>query len=229
MKAIGSGRNKGSSGQYVYEALSEKIINLEWLPGQAVSEKEVAEWLGVSKTPIRDAINMLSAQELVDVYPQKGTYVSYIDLDLVQEVRFARRVLEEAVLFEAAKEFPKDKLFELESLLSLSSLCIRKRMYKEFFKYDEDFHRTIFEGCNKRRIWQSTYELNAQFRRLRMLSLMSSDEQEWNRIESEHEQMFQVIANKDNSFVKSIMEQHLSPEKNPHTALIEKYPDYFKK
>ncbi|PHV71193.1 GntR family transcriptional regulator [Sporanaerobium hydrogeniformans] len=228
MKVMGSGRNKGSSGLYVYEALSEKIINLEWLPGQAISEKEVAEWLGVSKTPIRDAMNMLAAQELVDVYPQRGTYISYIDLDLVQEVRFARRVLEEAVLLEAVKEFPKDKLFELETILSLSSLSIRKRMYREFFKYDEDFHRILFEGCNKRRIWQSTYALNAQFRRLRMLSLISSDEQSWNKIEKEHEQMFQAIVSKDSSFVKQIIDDHLSPEKNPHTSLMEKYPEYFK-
>ncbi len=221
-------RVKGSSGQYVYEALSEKIINLDWLPGQALSEKEIAGWLGVSRTPIRDAVSKLSAQELVDVYPQRGTYVALIDLDLVEEVRFARRVLEEAVLLEAVKEFPKDKLFELETNMSLASLAIRKEMYTEFFKYDEAFHRIIFEGCNKKHIWQSMYELNAQFRRLRILNLKDGEEHVWNKIEEEHMQILKAIIDKDEHLARLVIDNHLNPQKNPYKSLIDKYPTYFK-
>lgn len=221
-------RVKGSSGQYVYEALSEKIINLDWLPGQALSEKEIAGWLGVSRTPIRDAVSKLSSQELVDVYPQRGTYVALIDLDLVEEVRFARRVLEEAVLLEAVKEFPKDKLFELETNMSLASLAIRKEMYTEFFKYDEAFHRIIFEGCNKKHIWQSMYELNAQFRRLRILNLKDGEEHVWNKIEEEHMQILKAIIDKDEHLARLVIDNHLNPQKNPYKSLIDKYPTYFK-
>lgn len=221
-------RGKGLSSDYVYEALMDKIINLEWLPGQAISEKEVAEWLGVSRTPIRDAISKLVAQELVDVYPQRGTYVALIDLELVDEVRFGRRVLEEAILVEATKDFPTDKLFELESTLSLSTLAIRKEMYKEFFDYDETFHRILFEGCKKPHLWKNTYELNAQFRRLRMLCLLEKEEYIWHKIEEEHQQIIQAISEHNEALARTVMDNHLNPSKNPYENLLIKYPQYFK-
>ncbi|MDD4570194.1 MAG: GntR family transcriptional regulator, partial [Tepidanaerobacteraceae bacterium] len=83
--------------EYVVRVLRHNIINFNLKPGQFVSENEIADILGVSRTPVREAFIELSRSSLVEIYPQKGTCISPIDMDVVEETRFMRCVLEKAV------------------------------------------------------------------------------------------------------------------------------------
>src|SRR5690606_9977779 len=99
---------------YVYEIIKKNIINLNMPPGTRVSEKEISDLLNVSRTPVREAFIKLSKEGLIYVVPQKGSYISHIDLDAVEDARFIRECLEKAVMEIATENFPIKLIKELE-------------------------------------------------------------------------------------------------------------------
>jgi DNA-binding GntR family transcriptional regulator len=140
------------------------------IPGQNISEKEMADVLNVSRTPVREAFIKLSQEELLDIYPQKGTYVSMIDLNHVEESRFMRASLERAVIKQVCQAFPAESLFELQLNLSTQELCMDENNHDKLFKLDEDFHGLIFTGCNKKRVWIAIQQMSTHFNRVRVQS-----------------------------------------------------------
>ena len=95
---------KVSSRMYVYSNLKGKIMNGEIAPGTKLSEQEISEKLGISRTPVREAFLQLAQEYLVGIYPQRGTIVTKIDLQLVEEGRFVREHIEKAIVVEACKK-----------------------------------------------------------------------------------------------------------------------------
>ena len=83
---------------YALRTIKDNIIHLELAPGSMVSENELAAAMGLSRTPVREALIELSKVKIVEIYPQKGSAVALIDYDLVEESRFMRKVLECAVV-----------------------------------------------------------------------------------------------------------------------------------
>ncbi|MDZ4938382.1 GntR family transcriptional regulator, partial [Clostridium perfringens] len=133
----------GSAGNIVYSRLKQQIVSLELPPGTALSEKEVSLSFEVSRTPVRESFVRLAQEDLVVVLPQRGTRVSLIDSELVEEARFMREQLEKAVVRLACESFPEDKLAELEQNLSEQSESIAKHDGKHMFELDEAFHRIL--------------------------------------------------------------------------------------
>ena len=93
-----------SSRQYVRRCLLYNIVNVEIKPGERIIEKEYCDLFQVSRTPIREAILDLHKNHLIDVMPKRGTFVSYIDEDRVEEVRQLRAVLEAEIAREACRK-----------------------------------------------------------------------------------------------------------------------------
>ena len=83
---------------YAVRVLLYNIVNLELVPGSSISENELSIALSLSRTPIREALIELSRLELVEILPQRGSYVSKISYEQIEESRFIRLVMETAVL-----------------------------------------------------------------------------------------------------------------------------------
>ena len=83
---------------YVLRILKNNIITMELEPGAMVSENELAAQMGLSRTPVREALMDLAKCRVVDVLPQRGSRIALIDYSLVEEARFAREVLEVAIM-----------------------------------------------------------------------------------------------------------------------------------
>src|SRR5579875_1929969 len=81
-------------GEGAYQEIRNAIISLQLKPGQMISENELATSLGVSRTPIREALLMLNREALVEILPQRGARVAHINEHKVQEARFVRESLE---------------------------------------------------------------------------------------------------------------------------------------
>ncbi|MGL6114390.1 MAG: GntR family transcriptional regulator, partial [Cetobacterium sp.] len=81
---------KENTRQYTYRVLKENIMNLNLEPGEAIGEIDLSRELNVSRTPLREAIVQLIEEKLLEVFPQKGTFISKIDLTLVEEAIFLR-------------------------------------------------------------------------------------------------------------------------------------------
>lgn len=218
--------SKNSTSKVIYHNLREEIINLYLEPGTSISEKELSEKYRVSRTPVREALVRLAQEGLVQIYPQKGTVVSLIDLSAVEEERFLREHLERAVVKEACMEFPKENILALEMNLKFQKMYIENNDYKKLFNTDEEFHKIIFEGCSKKRIWNSINDGNTEFQRIRVLRLTVNSS--WDNIYLQHKEIFNAIKNKNPEMAEEFMKKHLNMVIFDKTQVRESYPNYFK-
>ncbi|HJV46642.1 MAG TPA: GntR family transcriptional regulator [Bacillota bacterium] len=219
-------RNPSSSRHYVYKFLRDQILELKLEPGVGLSENEISEKLKVSRTPVREAFLSLSQEGLLEIYPQRGTFVSLIDLELVEEARFMRQQLEIAVVKLACEEFPEDKLNALELNLKMQEICRDQLNHQKLFDLDEEFHRTIFQGCKKEKIWLAMQPMNAHFNRIRILRLTTN--YNWNNILSQHMEIFQAIKDRNVQRATKIMDNHLTLVVFDKEEMKRVNPKYFK-
>ncbi|MBN7576173.1 GntR family transcriptional regulator [Clostridium sp. 2-1] len=218
--------SKNSTSKAIYHNLREEIINLYLEPGTSISEKELSEKYRVSRTPVREALVRLAQEGLVQIYPQKGTVVSLIDLSAVEEERFLREHLERAVVKEACMEFSEENILALEMNLKFQKMYIENKDYKKLFNTDEEFHKIIFEGCSKKRIWNSINDGSTEFQRIRVLRLTVNSS--WDNIYLQHKEIFNAIKNKNPEMAEEFMKKHLNMVIFDKTQVRESYPNYFK-
>ncbi|MEK3890121.1 GntR family transcriptional regulator [Bacillus sp. FSL K6-3431] len=216
---------RGSTRDFSYNKLKQKILNLELEPGTKISENEIAEEFKVSRTPVREAFMKLAQEELLDIIPQSGTIVSRINLEHVEEGRFIREKLETEIVALACENFPEEYLFRLETNIALQELCVGKNNYHQLYELDVEFHRIIFHGCGKARTWDMLQLLNSHFNRLRMLRL--SRDSNWEHIISQHKEIYELINNKDAERARCVMVKHLRMVVIEKDQLMRDYPHYF--
>ncbi|MFC0331175.1 GntR family transcriptional regulator [Paenibacillus sepulcri] len=211
----------------VSHALREQIMMLELVPGTGISEKEISLKFNVSRTPIRESFVRLAQEGLLEILPQRGTFVSLIDLELVEEARFMREQLERAVIRLACSDsFPDEQLKALQKNLTKQQACIDKQDYRTMFELDEAFHRTIFEGCRKSNTWAVIQQINIHLNRSRMLRLAA--DHHWDHLYEQHLHMVEAIQEHDADRAERIMKDHLSLTIADQALLKEKFPSYFK-
>lgn len=222
---INNFRINGSTRDFVYQTVKQQIINLELEPATKISEKEIAEKLSVSRTPVREAFLQLAQEDLLEVIPQSGTMVSRIDLRLVEEGRFVREQIEKAVAKEACIKFDNDQLFRLETNVTMQELCLEKGTSHRLFELDDEFHEILFQGCNKIRTWQMVRQMNSHFDRLRMLRLESNHN--WSVIVAQHKEIYQFIEQKLPEKAEETMLNHLKLVMLEKGEIKKQYPNYF--
>jgi GntR family transcriptional regulator, rspAB operon transcriptional repressor len=201
-------------------------MELKLEPGRLISEKDIIEMLQVSRTPIREAFVQLSQEELIETIPQKGSFISLIDLKLVEESRFVRETLEKAIVRQACEMLKSEQVLQLQNLISLQELCVEEKNFERLFELDEEFHKTIIVGCGKIRTWGMLQQLNAHYNRIRFLRLAVN--YDWQIILSEHNAITRAIREKNPDAAEQAMGEHLSRVNFEKEELREKYPSYFK-
>jgi DNA-binding GntR family transcriptional regulator len=218
--------SKGLIRDYVHDTLKKNIMELKLEPGRFISEKEVVEMLQVSRTPIREAFVKLSQEELIETIPQKGSFISLIDMELVEESRFVRETLETAIVRQACEMLNSEQVLQLQNLISLQELCVEEKNFERLFELDEEFHKTIIIGCGKTRTWALLQQLSTHYNRIRFLRLAVN--YDWQIIISEHQAIVRAIKEKNPDLAEKIMREHLSRVIFEKDELREKYPSYFK-
>lgn len=223
-------KEKESRKEYAYRILKENIMSLELKPGELLSEVELSEKLNISRTPIREVLMRLKNEHLIEVKPQSGTYVSLIDLDLIEEAIFMRFALEEKVLKEACNYFPEDKMIELEkNLFAQNIIASMDGGEHEFHKLDTSFHETLFLGVKKKAIWESILKISTHYNRMRLLS-QKKDSKEL--VVKQHEEILNIIKNKEKDKVENVINYHMRDSRKSWeylTKLDEENSKYFKR
>jgi len=212
--------------EYAMRVLRHNIINLNLKPGQLVSENEIAEALGVSRTPVREAFIELSRASLVEIYPQKGTYISHLDIDIIEETRFMRCAVEKAVVQLCCDVLSDTDIIFLENNLTLQKACVSQKNYKYLLSLDDSFHEYLFTACGKKMTYNLIKSVMAQFDRVRILNFAEMDMEV---TVNEHKEILQAIKNKDKELSAKLMEKHLTRVIFDMSYLREKHPEYFKK
>lgn len=210
---------------YALRVLKDNILRLELEPGSMVSENELAAQLGLSRTPVREALMELSKVRLVEVYPQRGSAVSLIDYEMVEEACFMRRVLECAVVEEACKCLTSEDKVELEDNVALQERCLAGGRLEALMQLDNELHRLLFRIARKEQSWELMKSFTAHFDRVRSMSLSTANE----RNVADHRAIVQAVIAGDAEQAHRLMESHLSRYKVDERALRQNYPaSYFK-
>ncbi|MCF6096840.1 GntR family transcriptional regulator [Thermovorax subterraneus] len=211
--------------EYAIRVLYHNIINMNLEPGQQISESEISKVLGISRTPVREALIELSKLSLVEIYPQRGTYISKIDMDRVEESRFARCVLEKAVVKLACKMIDEKYEAEIEENLKLQEISAKKKDFKHLLFLDNKFHELIFKACNKEATFNLIRSMMSHFDRVRILNFVKMD---MNRTVNDHKKIYYAIKERDEKKAEELMEEHLTRVVFDQEYLKKLHPEYFK-
>ncbi|MDD3138251.1 MAG: GntR family transcriptional regulator [Lachnospiraceae bacterium] len=213
-----------TSREYAYRILKDNIIMLELEPGSLVSENALAAELGLSRTPVREALIELSKSKIVEIYPQKGSYISKIDYSMVEESRFLRLVLEKAVVDLACDGVEQKVMQNLKENVKLQEFYLNNATPGKLLELDNEFHKELFDLVNKPQTYRVMNSMMAHFDRLRSLAMKAVKEI---KIVEDHEMMLEAIEKHDKVLAMQIVEKHLSRYQVEKQELIKQYPDYF--
>jgi DNA-binding GntR family transcriptional regulator len=219
-------RKSGESARdYAFRVIKESIVSLKIIPGTMVSENELSLKLGLSRTPVREALIDLSKSQVVEIYPQKGIYISLIDPKLVEEDRFLRLVLESAIVKTACEVATKENLTALEENLKLQEFYLQNPSPDKLLKLDDEFHELLFSICKKDRIYKLMNSMSIHFDRVRSLSLVAIKDI---KIVGDHQTILNAIKGRDKEGGEAVMIKHLSRYKVDDEQLRAEYPRYYK-
>lgn len=144
----------GSLAQKTYQSLREAILALEYRPGEVLRKGDICERLGVSRSPVSEAIARLAAEGLVDVIPQAGTFVSRFSMEEIREGAFLREAIELAAVEALAPAITEAQLVELRRNLRVQEALVADGDYSGFYKVDGEMHAMILAFTGYRRLAQ---------------------------------------------------------------------------
>ncbi|WP_379072493.1 GntR family transcriptional regulator [Mesorhizobium sp. UC22_110] len=192
-------------GPQVYRLLRRRIIQAELLPGERLSESEVAKSLSVSRQPVREAFIKLSEEGLVQVLPQRGTFVTRISVAAVMDARFVREAIEADIVRMVAESRTAGAIDELRRQVAQQKGVLHSDR-AAFLRLDELFHRTLAASAGKSYAWNVIEGVKAQMDRVRFLSV---DDMHVTRLIDQHERIVEAIASGDQNGAEQAMRLHL--------------------
>lgn len=217
--------SRESGGEYALRTIKENIISLELPPGSQISENELAAEMGLSRTPVREALMELAKVKIVDIQPQKKSTIPLIDCDMVEESRFMRDLLECAVAELNCEMASPADLERLRENIRLQSLYLDGYYTGPLVELDNSFHGMLFSIAKKSQVFGLIQNISIHFDRVRTLALSSVKA---GKIVQDHQDIVDAIARKDAPAARSLMEKHLSRYDIDAAALRTAYPQYFK-
>ena len=204
-----------SSYELVYQKLRENILNGHYKHGDELRETAVGKEIGVSRTPVREALRQLELEGLVVMIPRRGAQVANItekDLNDVLEVRMA---LENLSIENACARMTEEQLDDLWKAAKNFEDTMAEGNLVKLAEADVTFHEVIYKSSDNRRLNQVLNNLREQIYRYRVEYL--KDEETRNLLVKEHEEIYEAIKNRDLKKAKEISYQHIE---NQREAII---------
>ena len=197
--------------EYAYRVLYQNIMTLKMPPGTAMSEQELSGILQVSRTPVREALIRLAQRGLLEVLPQRGTFVSKIHTEQLAEFRFFRVTLERAILELACQDFPDPWRTKLEFCIFEQGKFVSNGNAESFFKSDNTLHSLLYEGCGKPNIWQVVQDSNLDYARARVLNISDGyAAEQMELLYEQHKGIAQAVFYNNVKGAQDIMTKHIN-------------------
>lgn len=218
-------RRRGASGT-AFAWLREEILSGRLRPGQALSENEVAHRLGVSRTPVREAIIRLENEGLLSVRPQVGTTVAPIDVENVADVQFLREAIECRTVALAAQRITPADARELRRQLKEQARVAARGDPAAFVPLDDRMHQKLVAMSGRPRVWRAVEDAKAQLDRVRFLSL---EDPAWlATIYQQHVQIVERVLEADADGAVAAMSRHLRAVFASIATIAGDRPEYFR-
>jgi DNA-binding GntR family transcriptional regulator len=208
-----------------YAALRAAIISAELAPGRQLSENELAARLGVSRTPIREALVRLRDERLVEIVPQLGTFVTRISTPAVADAQFIREALECACVRRAAELATEDDVAALEDNIRAQEHARDSDDFDAFYLLDDAFHQSLCDMSEHRAVWPVSQRARGHLNRVRRLS-MPVPSYLAEMIE-QHRRVVSAVADHDCDGAEALLRDHLRNVLQAVPRIRAQHPGFF--
>lgn len=220
IRAIDTG---SAVGPQIFRLVHHRIVSGDLLPGARLSETEVAAAYGISRQPVREAFIKLAEDGLLEIRPQRGTYVRKISVAAVMDARFVREAIEADVVRLLAQTPDPGLEAELKRQITAQRRVIASDI-QGFVPLDDMFHRTLAEAAGKPFAWKVIDGLKSQMDRVRQLS---SQRLQRDTLIDHHTAIAESIGRGDVAGAEAAMRMHLREILNDLPVIRASLPEYF--
>ena len=203
-----------SARETAYQTIRSRIITMELKPGDPLNDRELAEELGISRTPMREALLMLNLARMVDIKPQSGTHVAPINLKLMEMEQFARYTLEKEEEYRS----------NIETYRVLEADMSQPDRTARMLELDNAFHRKSFELCGMEAHYDHMLASLQHVERIRKFSLQTEENKS---VCSSHTAILEALLHGSADDVSEALESHLSRYKQSVAQARSVHPEYF--
>lgn len=217
----------------IYTILEDEITNLNLLPGEYISEIEIAKRFGVSRTPVRDVFKRLEYNHLLKAIPQKGTIVTPVDLGKISEFMFIREKVEFGVIEELIPYLNAPQLAKLQLILIQQRKLLENQHIDTlskshtFFQLDNTFHHTLFQLASKDALWDLFTSTLPDYQRFRAISAELSNLDDLHQLYQDHIHILEAMQTKDLTSLKTLYQKHIYNGMGNLNELLVKKENYF--
>ncbi|RJL20926.1 GntR family transcriptional regulator [Pectobacterium polaris] len=211
--------------QQIYRVLRKDIVECNIPPGKLLSEKEISVRFDVSRQPVREAFIKLAEAGLVQIMPQRGTFVMKISEQRVADARFIRQALECAIARRAAEMVTEEQLLTLEHNLRRQELAAQNDQVREFLSLDDSFHQFLTQIANCPLAWETIESIKATMDRVRFLSLSQVSPPP--SLIQQHYLIFSALKARDPDAAEKAIREHLQEMIYSITPIAQQNSDWF--
>ena len=198
---------KENLGNQVFEQLKEMIFKGELAPGKRIIESEVADSIGISRTPVREALHKLEAERLLMHLPKGGYVVKGMSLSEIQETFDIRIILESFAGFLAAKRCNDKEILPLEKKLEEFEKYLIKNDLKELTRVNTEFHELLYALSKSPKLIKMINNLRDEIFLLREILLDSMKMASLSH--DDHKEMIKAIKNREAKKVERLIKEHI--------------------
>jgi DNA-binding GntR family transcriptional regulator len=190
-----------------YEAIKDRIITLQFKPGECINEASVSELLGFGRTPVHQAIDRLMLEEMVEVIPRKGVIVKPVIMSDVLQMVDVRMINETQCARLAAERADSGHIENLEKVIGEARQAIGERDIHTMMMLDREFHLAVAAASKNFVLADLLRKLNERSLRFWFISFTTPDHH--TNFQAQHEAVFEAIRNHDPDAAEQAMRVHI--------------------
>ncbi len=209
----------------IFNILQRDIVLCNILPGTALSEKEVSVRFDVSRQPVREAFIKLAESGLIQIRPQRGSFVNKISISHVNNGCFIRKAIECAVVRRAAELASDSQILQLEQNIHQQKITVIQKQLHDFLKLDDEFHQQISLMADCPLAWSTIENIKANIDRVRFMSLEQTSP--LNSLYQQHFDIFSAIQQRECEKAEASMSFHLEEINFSVLTISNKNKDWF--
>jgi DNA-binding GntR family transcriptional regulator len=194
-----------SLSEYAYREVREAIRDGRFLPDRRLRENDISEMLGISRTPVREAMKRLESEQLVVYRAPRGFVVNSLTLEEVVDLYAVREILEGSAARFAAMHASPHELYEMKTLLEMQEATTNDP--KKMARLNEEFHRSIYKAAHNRFLESALSSLGDSLRLLTRTTFAAQDRGATGL--KEHQQVFEAISKRDADLAEKCARQHI--------------------
>jgi len=191
----------------VFNHIREGILSGRYGENEELKENAIGTELGVSRTPVREALRQLELEGLVNIIPNKGAYVTGISAKDAHDIYMIRSYLEGLCARLACENITEEQLNSIEEVLYLSEFHTKKGHYDQIVELDSKFHKLIYDACGSKILEHELTVFHHYVERIRKITL--SMEERALRSNAEHTAILNAIRERNGELAEKLAHEHI--------------------